>query len=225
MAKFKDFLAALNRDIILARANADAQSADMAQAYGEHPLLSSLDISVPRMKIKDIDIELEAFIRYNIDTNPNQEQYLPVSNIEVIEFSHNHIKDKLDTQIADTNVKAEIYQVLQKVDEMTINYAERYVKDPVSIPDRVKRISNYYIDKFESAIVAVTEGYRDILELTYKTLREDVQSLIKMNNEEEGCIEMEFSPENLSTDFGKVKINFTLEEDDLIWEIDKQITD
>lgn len=225
MAKFKDFLAALNRDIIMARASADAQSADIARAYGEHPLLCNLDVSVPRMKIKDVDIELEAFIKYNINTDSDKEEYLPVSNIEIIDFSHNHIKNELDAHISDANLKTEIYLVLKKTDEMTIKYTERYVRDSVSIPDKVKRISNYYIEKFESAIVAVTKNYRDMLNVTYSTLREEAQGLIKINKEETGYLNMEFSPENLSSDFSKVKIKFTLEEDDLIWEIDKQIAD
>lgn len=223
MPKIKDFLAALHNDFVSARVKADLQTVSLAKSYGNDDLLSRLDIPVPRIKIKDVQIEMDAFLNYS-PVEPENLVLKNVSNVEIINFSKEYFSKKIVEFVKGDKQKKEIINVILKTQEITTNYANRYLTDELEKEIRIDKVTIYFINYFEDNILGVIKEYRIELDNMYKELKPSIInefSFLEINKDDGVDIEFSNSPE--MEGFTKVKIHFNLIDDDLIWEIDKKI--
>lgn len=223
MDSFKNFLIAVQNDFIKARASSDYQSALMAREYGKNELLANLDFPVPRMKIKDVNIELSAFIKTH-EVISNGKENNNTSNIKIISDTRNYFASNLNNFIKGEKQVREVKSVLNEIENRTIKYSEKYVKSNLYFKERVTRLTEYFSKKFEDSVLGIVKEYREKIDTIYSTVSEYVinENTEASEQNPEQTLDIEFSRNLENSEFAPVKINIVMTEDDLIWEIDKK---
>lgn len=224
MAKFKDFIEALQNDFNSARVLSDLQSAQLAKEYGNNDLLANLDFPVPRMKIKDVNIELSAFLKTSNKTKTNENQS-EIGNIKIITDTRLYFSSSLKNFVKGEKQIKEVNGVLTEIAQSTINYSDRYIKIDLDLDERVSKITEYFSKKFEDSVIGIVKEYRDKIDQIYDSVNEYVlkENYQQNNSSENNSLDIEFSRNSDSAEFAPVKINITLADDDLIWEVDKKM--
>jgi len=218
MAKLKDFISAMQNDIILARAASDLETVEIAKMYAADKYLNTLDISVPRMKVKNVDVEVGGFIK--LDDLETEKESQPIASADLIKKATSIAESKLSKTEVDREV---LKKALVQTEEGVLKYAKRYISQEISLADRISKISNQYVKNFEKNVLVVTKENRAVLDDLYQNLETD---LIKFTSEsmkkKAQALDFGFKSQDVDESYHPVTFKFALVEDDLIWEIDKE---
>lgn len=220
MAKLSDFIEALHNDISFARASSDLETVELAKVYANNELLRSLDISVPRMKIKDLEIEVNGFVKMN-DSSINK-SFKTISNERIINQANVRMKTSLSKLINDDTA---LNKALDKATEETIAYSKRYLKKEMMMTKRVGKIAEIFIKNFDKQVIGYSKKVKKEVDKTYEMLDASIVSdLSESIAASRNSLDFEFNKEMSTDHHQEVKFRFTIVEDDLIWEMDKNIT-
>lgn len=173
MAKLKDYLGSLVKDLNEARYAADVESARIAQLYANDPILKHF--SVPRMKILDTELTIPIAVEsleHSIDT-----QYDPVDNNKLFKTVYDEVKNVIETK----SFNASISRDLRKSIYRHIDTLEKEVKGG---EDTVKSIEKFAKRVVEESISKIKKDTKESVKLTKRIKKLDIGSNDEKTKEE-----------------------------------------
>jgi hypothetical protein len=136
MAKLKDYLGSLVKDLNEARYRADIESARIAQLYANDPILKHF--SVPRMKILETELTIPIAIE-SLEHSVSVE-HDPIDNNTLFKEVYNEVKDVLETKSFNANLskslKKSIYEDIKNL-ETEIKGGEDTIKSIENFANKV----------------------------------------------------------------------------------------
>lgn len=219
MAKLSDFIEALHNDITLARASSDMQTVELAKIYASNDLLKSLDFSVPRMKIRDLEVEVKCFIKMSDIQTIN----IPIklTNEDIVSELKNQFSSSLSNLIND---KENLIKSLDIASKETLVYSKRYLNSEQNITKRINKISENFKKNFDKQIIGYSDRAKKEIGIFYGNIDGVLISRLADDiAEQKKSLDFEFNKDKVSNDYQEVNFKFTIIEDDLIWEVDKEL--
>lgn len=146
MAKLKDYLGSLVKDLNEARYTADLESARIAELYAKDPILKHF--SVPRMKILDTELTIPVAVD-SLDESEETE-YDPIDNNKVFASVYGEVKNVIETKSFNTamskNLRKTIYEKINQL-EQEVKGGEDTVKSITKFADDVADTSLHHVKK------------------------------------------------------------------------------